>query len=136
MCTVSMVISDWNNPNSPNHIPVPGWSKPYLPGIDLPKVIPDTNPLPGVLPYPPYNPQTVVTVTPDVAQQMLEILKRVDALDKKLGRLDCILGAAEKKGYVKALKKLARKKPKKAKRKVSKKSDGSSETEYRQLLNE
>lgn len=93
MCSYSMIANDWMNPNSPNYTPVPGWPQKQQ------------NPFDGILPV------TITTtppvVTPDIAKQMLEILQRLDALDKKLGRLDCILNEVEKTNYVNALRKIA-----------------------------
>jgi len=101
MCTFSVVTKDWNDPFSPNFIPIPGWP---LKPIDLtPNSVP-ANPVPNI------------SVTPDLAKQMLDVLKRIDEIDKKLGRLDCILNDDKKEEYVKLLKKVARKKPKKKKR--------------------
>lgn len=79
MCTVSMVITDWQNPSSPNHIPQ--WQP--------------SQPLPYI-------------VTPDLAAQMLEVLKRLDAIDKKLGALDCKLKEPAKKKIISQLKRRAR----------------------------
>lgn len=108
MCTYSMIARDWMNPFSPNHIPVPPWKPAPL--------------NPYILPLPSIPPLPTVQVTPDIANKMLEILKKVDELDKKLGRLDCKLDVAEKKQYVKALRKVAGKKCPCKKKKVKKKA--------------
>jgi hypothetical protein len=108
MCTVSMIMKDWMNPGSPNHIPLPRWNEPLNPHV-VPYVPPFVPKIDQIIP-------TVPVVTPDLAKQMLDILKRVDELDKKLGRINCLLEEQEKEGYIKTLKKIARKKPKKAKR--------------------
>lgn len=117
MCTYSMVATDWMNPNSPNHIPVPGW---------IPSLIPPMVPLPidsSVFTIP--TVQSVKEITPDTAKLMLEILEKIDNLDKKMGFLDCKLNELDKKAYVGALCAIAGKgcvcrKKKKAKKKYPK----------------
>lgn len=78
---VSYVAEQWQTPGAPNS--VPGWS----PGMPLPQLI-----------------------TPDTAQQMLEVLRRLDELDKKLGALECKLKAQAKKRLIGQLTRRARKK--------------------------
>jgi hypothetical protein len=76
MCTVSMVIKDWQE--GPNRIPD------FTPWQRLPPVI-----------------------TPELAQQMLEVLRRLDAIDKRLNALDCALKEPEKAKIVRKLKRRA-----------------------------
>lgn len=47
---------------------------------------------------------------PALASQMLEIIKRLDAIDKRLGLMDCKLDAATKKKFVRKLQRRAKKK--------------------------
>jgi hypothetical protein len=46
-------------------------------------------------------------ITPSLAQQMLEVLKRLDEIDKKLNALDCKLKEPEKARIVRKLKRRA-----------------------------
>ena len=103
MCTVSMVMKDWTTPGSPNYPgTLPGYPYPYP---TLPPQLP-------TFPTPPYPYETAgsatITISPPLAQQMLDIIKRLDALDKKLGLIDCKLQEPEKKKYLKALRKVAK----------------------------
>jgi hypothetical protein len=109
MCTYSMIAKDWMNPHSPNHIPLP--NSPWYP---TPPTFPPFAPLPV------YPSIPAPVVTPDLAKQMLDILKKVDELDKKLGRLDCLLDADAKKAYVKALRTIAKQKKCPCKKKKAK----------------
>lgn len=99
MCTYSTMAKDWMTPGSPNHIPLPGvwppkeWTHPFGPILPIP--LPD----PKIIPEP--------KVTPDIAQQMLDILKRLDALDKKLGLIDCSVDEKYKKIYTDGLRVIA-----------------------------
>lgn len=83
MCTYSLVVDDWMNPRSPNNIPD------FSPFKQLPALI-----------------------TPDIAKQMLEVLRRLDALDKRLGLHECKLNELEKSKIVKKLKRRATRKRK------------------------
>lgn len=49
-------------------------------------------------------------VEPDTASQMLEVLKRLDAIDKAVGAIDCKLKELEKQKFIKKLKRKAKKK--------------------------
>lgn len=120
MCTYSMVAKDWID--GPNKIDIPGYPTPNPP-VDWPNFLP-TYPLPSPSP-----------VTPEIAKQMLDILAKVDDLDKKLGRIDCKLNEIEKKAYVEALRKVANQKCPCKKKKSTKKTKRAKITN-RQLLNE
>jgi len=48
-------------------------------------------------------------IDPSTAIQMLEIIKRLDALDKKLGFVDCKIEELEKQRFIKGLKQKVRK---------------------------
>lgn len=107
MCVVSRVISDWLHPTWPN--PVNPNTAPWKPPIS------DTIPAPWI-------PPTVTTTTnsipwstiqsdPKLAEQMLEVLKKLEAIDKRLGMLEqCKVSADEKKKLKSELRKIARKK--------------------------
>jgi hypothetical protein len=69
MCTVSMVIDAWRQPQNPNYIPMP----------------------------PP----------PEVAQMMLDIIRRLEALDEKVNAIDCKLKEDEKREFKAALQEVA-----------------------------
>jgi hypothetical protein len=74
MCTVSMVIDQWQQPSSPNFIPQTQWMS-----------------------------------DPALAAQMLEVLKRLEEIDKKLGLLEqCRFTQAQKRGLKKKLRRAAR----------------------------
>jgi hypothetical protein len=61
---------------------------------------PNYIPLPSVAPMSP--------ITPEIAKLMLDILKKTDELDKKVGLLDCKLNAKEKAAYQGELRKIAK----------------------------
>lgn len=61
-----------------------------------------TNPL-----DPNYIPIPTIQKDPDLAKQMLEIIKKLDALDKKVGAIDCSLDDDYKEKYIKLLEKIA-----------------------------
>lgn len=59
---------------------------------------------------PNYIPWTQSWPTPPVAQEMLEIMKRLDELDKKLGAIDCRLTEKEKVKFELKVKRRAKQK--------------------------
>ena len=89
MCVVSMVIRDWQHPSWP----------------DYDKLIPDIkpfNPGPNAIPWDRINND------PKLAQQMLEVLKKLEAIDKRLDALEqCKVAEPEKKAIKRRLKKIA-----------------------------
>ena len=75
MCTVSMVIDQWQQPASPNYIPWP-----------------------------------TVQHDPALALQMLEVIKRLEALDKRLGLLEqCKIATKDKAKLKRKLKRISAK---------------------------
>lgn len=48
--------------------------------------------------------------TPDVALQLIEVIQRLDKIDKQLGLLDCKIEARAKKQFMKKLERRAAKK--------------------------
>jgi hypothetical protein len=66
------------------------------------------NPSPNAIPWP------RIVADPRLAQQMLEVLARLEAIDKRLNNIDCKVEKASKKKIVAKLKRIAKKK--KAKR--------------------
>ena len=94
MCVVSMVMQQWWP------APAPAIPDPY----QLPKFIPDTNPLPGAIPWP------QIEKAPRLAAQMLEVLQKLEAIDKRLGLLEqCKVAAPEKKKIKAKLRRIAKK---------------------------
>lgn len=95
MCTYSMIMGDmWH----------PTW-----PAAPTPQPL---NPSPNAIPWP------TIVADPRLAQQMLEVLARLEAIDKRLNNIDCKVEKASKKKIVAKLKRIAKKK--KAKRSTSK----------------
>lgn len=91
MCVVSMVMDQW-------------WPKPDKQDfgrIDLPPLIPGK---PNQIPWP------TIQKDPDLAAQMLEVLKRLEAIDKKLGLLEqCSVAEPEKRKVKEKLRRIAKK---------------------------
>lgn len=86
MCAVSMLYGDWQHPT---------WPGPQYPG---------TVPTPNAIPWP------QIQADPKLAQQMLEVLTKLEAIDKRLGLLEqCKLTAKEKKNFKARLKRIAKK---------------------------
>jgi hypothetical protein len=74
MCSVSMVIRDWQNPQSPNSFTF-------------------TSTIPA----------------PDVAKLMLDVIVKLEAIDKRLGAIDCKVEALEKRKFIRKLQRRAKK---------------------------
>lgn len=66
MCVTSMVIGDWQHPSWP----------------DYGKAIPALPISPNSIPWP------TIQADPKLAQQMLEVLKKLEAIDKRLDMLE------------------------------------------------
>lgn len=56
---------------------------------------------------PNYIPWTKQLPTPDTAAQILDVIRRLEALDKKLGAIECKLEEAEKEKFKKKLRRRA-----------------------------
>jgi hypothetical protein len=107
MCTVSTVIDGWRDhtwpmpqyPGNPQTLPV----YPFIPAPEQP---PHTNPLvpgPNAIPWP------QIVADPKLAQQMLDILAKLEAIDKRLGQLEsCKVSAVEKKKLKAKLRRIAK----------------------------
>lgn len=94
MCTVSTVIDGWRDPTWP-YRPEPH----TVPSMPFPTPI---QPGPNAIPWP------TIQSDPALAQQMLEILKRLEAIDKRLGMLEqCVVSEAEKTDLKKRLEEIA-----------------------------
>ena len=87
MCTVSMVIKDWQHPT---------WPQPIMPN-------PPLQPGPNSIPWP------LIQQDPKLAEQMLEVLKRLEAIDKRLDKMEqCKVAEPAKKKLRKQLREIAR----------------------------
>jgi tetrahydromethanopterin S-methyltransferase subunit G len=89
MCAYSNMMGDWWHQTWP-HTPVPN----------------PLTPSPNAIPWP-----TIVS-DPALAAQMLEVLKRLDAIDKRLNNTDCKVEKEQKVKITRALKGIAKKKRK------------------------
>jgi hypothetical protein len=98
MCVVSTVIDGWRDPSWPYFVPVP--TLPSLPQ-------PHTQPAPAGPNAVPWN---IIQQDPMLAQQMLDVLKRLEAIDKRLGQMEqCKVSAKEKKALKARLRRIAKK---------------------------
>lgn len=94
MCVTSTVIDGWRDPTWPyqpyKHTePVQPWAAP---------------PGPNAIPWP------IIQQDPTLAAQMLELLKKLEAIDKRLGMLEqCKVTAREKKNLKARLRRIAKK---------------------------
>ena len=94
MCATSTVIDNWTHPTWPIQ-PIP--HNPVPPGITIPAA-------PNAIPWP------LIQQDPALAQQMLEVLKRLEALDKRLGKMEQCAVTLEQKRKLKArLRRVAKK---------------------------
>jgi hypothetical protein len=88
MCVTSTVIDGWRDPTWPlitPHNPLP-W-----------------NPSPNAIPWP------LIQQDPSLALQMLEVIKRLEALDKRLDKMEqCAVTAREKKNLKARLRRIAK----------------------------
>ena len=88
MCVVSMVIGDWQHPTWPGN----------------PPAVPGTLPSPNAIPWP------MIQKDPELAAQMLEVLKRLESIDKRLGLMEqCKVAEPEKKRLKARLRRIAKK---------------------------
>lgn len=101
MCVTSTVIDGWRDPTWPiNPMPTPYIPAPYIPAphIDPPAKGPNAIPWPKI------------ESDPKLAQQMLDILAKLEAIDKRLGMLEqCKISAAAKKSLKAKLRHIAKK---------------------------
>jgi hypothetical protein len=96
MCTTSAVIDGWRDPS---------W--PYTPTVRaFPKIPPHTQPSvpgPNAIPWP------LIQQDPALAQQMLDLLAKLEAIDKRLGQLEqCKVSVKEKKALKARLRRIAK----------------------------
>jgi len=104
MCTVSFVIEGWRHPTWPA---LPAW----------PAIVPITSPVPVPIPHtspPPEGqnpiPWPLIQQDPKLAQQMLEILSKLEKLDRRMGALEkCKVSKRAKKNLKDRLRRIARK---------------------------
>jgi tetrahydromethanopterin S-methyltransferase subunit G len=87
MCSYSNMIGDWWHPT---------W-----PASPTPQPL---NPSPNAIPWP------TIQADPALAAQMLEVLKRLEAIDKRLDNIDCKVEKDSKKKITTKLKRIAKKK--------------------------
>lgn len=99
MCTVSTVIDGWWDPSWP-----PLYPGPHVQPV-TPTVIPKIEPGPNAVPWP------VIQQDPALAQQMLEILAKLESIDKRLGQLEqCKVTREQKKSLKRKLRRIAKRK--------------------------
>lgn len=99
MCTVSTVIDGWRDPTWPYRNES---IQPYMPGPALPHTQPSI-PGPNAIPWP------LIQQDPALAAQMLEVLAKLEALDKRLGTMEqCKVSLDEKQKIKKALRKVVK----------------------------
>lgn len=92
MCVTSTVIDGWRDPTWPPITP------------DNPPFIPAPPPSPNAIPWP------LIQQDPALAAQMLEVLKKLEALDKRLDKIEqCKVTAREKKNLKARLRRIAKK---------------------------
>ena len=92
MCVTSTVIDGWHHPTWP---PLQPHNPPFLPG---------PVPNPNSIPWP------LIQSDPSLAAQMLELLKKLEALDKRLDKMEqCAVTARETKNLKARLRRIAKK---------------------------
>jgi hypothetical protein len=87
MCVYSNMMGEW-------------WDKTW-PASPTPQPL---TPSPNAIPWP------TIVADPKLAQQMLDILTRLEAIDKRLNNIDCKVEKASKRKIVSKLKRIAKKK--------------------------
>lgn len=93
MCVTSTVIDGWRDSTWP---PITPHNPPFIPA--------PATPSPNAIPWP------LIQQDPSLAQQMLEVLKRLEALDKRLDKMEqCAVTAREKKNLKARLRRIAKK---------------------------
>jgi hypothetical protein len=96
MCATSTVIDGWRDPSWPY------WDRPHT----YPSTTPIIDPAPGINAVP----WGVIQQDPLLAQKMLEVLSKLEAIDKRLGQLEkCSVSAREKKNLKARLRRIAKK---------------------------
>lgn len=100
MCTVSTVIDGWRD----HTWPFQPWTRSVIPMIPAPPHTEPVVPGPNAIPWP------MIQQDPTLAKQMLDILAKLEAFDKRLGMLEqCKVSAAEKKKLKGRLRRIAKK---------------------------
>jgi hypothetical protein len=89
MCVYSNMMGEWWHPTWPV-TPAP---QPFIPS-------------PNAIPWP------TIVADPTLAAQMLEILKRLEAMDKRLNNIDCKVEKVAKRKIETKLKRIAKEKRK------------------------
>ena len=101
MCVTSTVIDGWRDPTWPPitpHNPTPFVPAPFIP------TGPAAVPSPNAIPWP------LIQSDPTLAAQMLDVLKRLEALDKRLDKMEqCAVTKREKKNLKARLRRIAKK---------------------------
>lgn len=96
MCAVSTVIDGWRDPTWPYRY------EPHTIPTGVPWVAPQ-QPGPNAVPW------STIQADPKLAQQMLDVLKKLEAIDKRLGQLEsCTVSAKEKKALKARLRRIAK----------------------------
>lgn len=97
MCVTSTMIDGWRDPSWPFIPP----HNPPVPSIPAPQPF---IPSPNAIPWP------LIQQDPSLAQQMLDVLAKLEALDKRLGKMEqCAVSAREKKNLKARLRRIAKK---------------------------
>ena len=92
MCVTSTVIDSWRDPTWP----------PITPHNPFP-LNPPLVPSPNAIPWP------LIQQDPALAQQMLDVLQKLEALDKRLDKMEqCAVTAREKKNLKARLRRIAK----------------------------
>lgn len=99
MCVVSMVIGDLRGPGWPVG-PRHPWEEPTpYPWAPTGPVNPPSNPIPWA----------DIVQNPDLAKQLLDVLERLEAIDKRMGTLErCAFSEPEKEAIKAALRDIAK----------------------------
>lgn len=92
MCVTSTVIDGWSHPTWPTPI-TPHNPEPFPPAVST-----------NAIPWP------LIQSDPALAVQMLEVLKRLEALDKRLDKMEqCVVTVEQKKKLKASLRRIAKK---------------------------
>ena len=104
MCVVSMVMQQWWPPgHHPDLVPM-------TPTAPLPQFIPQDPPPNAPIVTPNAIPWPLIQKDPELAAQMLEVLKRLEAIDRKLGLIEqCMVAEPEKRKAKARLRRIVKK---------------------------
>jgi hypothetical protein len=121
MCVVSAVMGEWwGTFKNPFELPQTGvpWTFPTMP-TGVPVSIP-AQPDPLTVPPQPAQPGpnavswNIIQEDPKLAQMMLDVLSRLEAIDNRLGLMEqCLVEKGEKTKIKRKLRRIAKKTPKK-----------------------